>query len=80
MLGSKLLVIALMVGIDAIIFICLRAYQRRGRIMAFPANIDRSKTPRWYAFNLALGWLSFAAAVLFTLMVTIFLLTASSNA
>jgi hypothetical protein len=72
--------IAFMVVLDVLIFLVIRAFERRGAILALPWTIQRDKTPRWFRFNQIIGWLSFWLAVAFTLVVSVALLSGGTNA
>jgi hypothetical protein len=78
--GPKLLAIGFMLALDVLIWLILRAYQRRGVILAFPWNIDRERSPRWFRFNMLVGWLAFWSAIAFTILITVSILTASPDA
>jgi hypothetical protein len=77
---TTFLIIAFMVAVDALIFLVIRTYERRGTIIALPWPIERDKTPRWFRFNQIIGWISFWLAVAFTLVMSVSLLFGNTNA
>jgi hypothetical protein len=74
MTWERLLAIAFMVGINLLIWAILRHYRQRGAILALPKSIECDRTPRWFRFNMALGWASLALSVAFTILVSTVLL------
>ena len=61
---------ALMIGIDALMLVWIRYYARTGKIWATPFAISRERTPRWFAINMTVLWLSFALALIFTVVIS----------
>ena len=77
---TSLLIIAFMIAIDVLIWQVIRTYERRGAVLAFPFVVHRDRSPRWFRFQIVMLWISLALSVAFTLIVSIMILGAATNA
>ena len=71
---TPLLMIAFMIGMDVLIWAVIRHYDRTGVILAFPKEISRERTPRWFRMNMLIGWTSLGLCIVFTVVITFGLL------
>jgi len=77
---TNLLIVAFMVAIDVFILQVIRAYERRGAVLAFPFVIHRDRSPGWFRFHIVMHWISLALCVAFTFIMSLLLLGAGTNA
>ncbi len=66
--------VAFMVAVDIAICLVIRAYEKRGIILALPRPTYREQTPKLFRIQIALLWLSLILCVGFTVLMSTLLL------
>ena len=60
------LAIAVLVGIDLVVWLMIRQFQRTGVILGSPWNINREQTPKQFIFCIVSFWVLLVVAVAWT--------------